>query len=138
MAEHILLWLTFKRYVLTPLLDKLCKDMYNSHPNPNVAWRFDPATSSYVVRAQSEGINPGQEIIVSYGKYTEGHLFAKYGYVNGDGSSKTEVSLNVFHRMLGDIGLSWQFSFLSFHAWDQHHGAKSLVKSTASCPHKIG
>ena len=118
MAEHILLWLTFKRYVLTPLLDKICKDMYNSHPNPNVAWRFDPATSSYVVRAQSEGINPGQEIIVSYGKYTEGHLFAKYGYVNGDGSSKTEVSLNVFHRMLGDIGLSWQFSFLSFHAWD--------------------
>jgi hypothetical protein len=34
--------------------------------------------------------------------------------VNGDGSSKTEVGLNVFHRILGDVGLSWQFSLLSF------------------------
>ena len=102
-----------------------------------MAWRYDPTTSSYVVQAQSEGINPGDEIIVSYGKYTEGHLFAKYGYVNGDGSSKTEVSLNVFHRMLGDIGLSWQFSHLPVHAWHQHHDAKLFVESNQYLKRKL-
>jgi hypothetical protein len=100
--------LTYAFRSMCPLLD-----MYNSHPNPNVRWKYDSSTSSYVVHAR-RGIPSGDEIIVSYGKYTEGHLFAKYGYVNGDGSSKTEVGLNVFHRILGDVGLSWQFSLLSF------------------------
>mmetsp|Transcript_15992 Transcript_15992/g.32542 ORF Transcript_15992/g.32542 Transcript_15992/m.32542 type:complete len:821 (-) Transcript_15992:58-2520(-) len=88
---------------MCPLLD-----MYNSHPNPNASWRYDSRTSSYVVH--SKGIKQGYPVVVSYGKYTEGHLFAKYGYVNGDGSSPTEVNLAVFHRILGDVGLGQQYS----------------------------
>ena len=97
---------------MCPLLD-----MYNSHPSPNVIWRYDAVTSSYLIHANSGGIPSSNEIIVSYGHYTEGHLFSKYGYVNGDGSSKTEISLNVFHRILGNVGLSWQYSPLPFHVW---------------------
>jgi hypothetical protein len=106
----------FKFRSMCPLLD-----MYNSHPNPNVIWRYDPFTSSYTIHANNKPIPRNHEIIVSYGFYTDGHLFAKYGYVNGDGSSKSEVSLNVFHRMLGDVGLSWQFSPLPFHLWDHKY-----------------
>lgn len=102
----------FKLRSMCPLLD-----MYNSHPNPNVSWRHDSKTSSYLIHAKSI-IPPGDSIVVSYGKYTESHLFAKYGYVNGDGSSPTEVSLAVFHRMLGDIGLGRQYSPLPFQVWD--------------------
>jgi hypothetical protein len=111
----------FKFRSMCPLLD-----MYNSHPNPNVIWRYDPLTSSYNILANNNTIPPNHEIIVSYGKYTDGHLFAKYGYVNGDGSSKSEVSLNIFHRILGDVGLSWQFSPLPFHLWNQQYGDGSV------------
>ena len=69
----------FKFRSMCPLLD-----MYNSHPNPNAVWKHDSTTSSYLVHAHHEGIPTGHEIMVSYGKYTEGHLFAKYGYVNGE------------------------------------------------------
>lgn len=104
----------FKLRSMCPLLD-----MYNSHPNPNVSWRYDSKTSSYLIHApKNSDVPPGHSIVVSYGKYTEGHLFAKYGYVNGDGSSPTEVSLAVFHRMLGDIGLGRQYSQLPFQLWD--------------------
>ena len=104
----------FKFRSMCPLLD-----MYNSHPNPNVVWRYDSRTSSYLIHADKKSnISPSHSIVVSYGKYTDGHLFGKYGYVNGDGTSPTEISLAVFHRMLGDVGLGRQFSHLPFDAWD--------------------
>mmetsp|Transcript_12481 Transcript_12481/g.26567 ORF Transcript_12481/g.26567 Transcript_12481/m.26567 type:complete len:817 (+) Transcript_12481:170-2620(+) len=102
----------FKLRSMCPLLD-----MYNSHPNPNVGWKYDKKSSSYVIDAV-EDVSPGHSIVVSYGKYTDGHMFAKYGYVNGDGSSPTEISLAVFHRILGDIGLGRQYSQLPFGVWD--------------------
>ena len=102
----------FKFRSMCPLLD-----MYNSHPNPNVLWRYDSTTSSYLIHA-NKNIPPTHSIVVSYGKYTDGHLFAKYGFVNGDGTSPTEISLAVFHRMLGDVGLGRQFSQLPFDVWD--------------------
>ena len=103
----------FKLRSMCPLLD-----MYNSHPNPNVIWRYDSETSSYTVHVSDSNIQPGQSIVVSYGKYTDGHLFSKFGYVNGDGSSSTEVSLAVFHRMIADIGLDHQYSQLPFTVWN--------------------
>eukprot|EP00571_Detonula_confervacea_P008706 CAMPEP_0172320928 /NCGR_PEP_ID=MMETSP1058-20130122/41797_1 /TAXON_ID=83371 /ORGANISM="Detonula confervacea, Strain CCMP 353" /LENGTH=802 /DNA_ID=CAMNT_0013036289 /DNA_START=92 /DNA_END=2501 /DNA_ORIENTATION=+ len=104
----------FKLRSMCPLLD-----MYNSHPNPNVSWRYDSKTSSYVIRAsKNSDIPPHHSLMVSYGTYTDGHLFAKYGFANGDGSSPTEISLAVFHRMLGDVGLGRQFSQLPFDVWD--------------------
>ena len=64
---------------------------------------------------------------MSYGKYTDGHLFAKHGYINGDGSLSTEVSLAVFHRILGDVGLGQQFLLIPFDLFDPH-----------SCPEIFG
>jgi len=102
----------FRLRSMSPLLD-----MYNSHPNPNVQWRYNQKTSSYDISA-SNSISPGDAIIVSYGKYTEGHLFAKFGYVNGDGSSPTEANVAVFHRLFDDVGLGRQYSLLPFHTSD--------------------
>ncbi|KAL9191528.1 hypothetical protein ACHAXT_001234 [Thalassiosira profunda] len=98
---------------MCPLLD-----MYNSHPNPNVAWKYDRESASYQIRATKNDIPPGHSVVVSYGKYTDGHLFAKYGYVNGDGSSSTEISLAVFHRLLADVGLGRQYSELPYQVLD--------------------
>ncbi|KAL3822073.1 hypothetical protein ACHAXA_000141 [Cyclostephanos tholiformis] len=129
----------FKFRSMCPLLD-----MYNSHPNSNAIWRYDSKTSSYAVHASNESnIPPGHSIVVSYGKYTDGHLFAKYGYINGDGSSPTEISLAAFHRILGDIGLGRQFSLLPFDLLDQNsrheilgtlfeEGSNSKTKTKAS------
>lgn len=104
----------FKLRSMCPLLD-----MYNSHPNPNVIWRYDSKTTSYTIHASdSNNIKPGQSIVVSYGKYTDGHLFSKFGFVNGDGSSSTEVSLAVFHRMIADVGLDRQYSQIPFVFWN--------------------
>ena len=112
----------FKFRAMCPLLDQ-----YNSHPNPNAEWSYDSNTSSYVVHAPlKRNIPAGHSIIVSYGKYTDGHLFAKYGYINGDGSSSIEVSLAVFHRILGDIGLGRQYSLLPFDLLDLHSHGKIL------------
>lgn len=112
----------FKFRAMCPLLDQ-----YNSHPNPNAEWSYDPNTSSYIVHAPlKRNIPAGHSIIVSYGKYTDGHLFAKYGFINGDGSSSTEVSLAVFHRILGYIGLGQQYSLLPFDLLDLHSHGKIL------------
>jgi hypothetical protein len=105
---------TYKLRSMCPLLD-----MYNSHPHPNVLWRYDSKTSSYLINANRGGITTGHSIMVSYGKYTEGHLFAKYGYVNGDGSSPTQANVAAFHRLAGDVGLGRQYSPLPFHVWDR-------------------
>lgn len=66
----------------------------------------------------------------------------KFGYVNGDGSSPTEVSLAVFHRMLGDVGLSRQFSLLPFELWnpDSRDGMLDVAldaKSLSSAKQKL-
>ena len=103
---------TFQLRAMCPLLD-----MYNSHPNPNAQWKFDSETSSFIVTAK-ETIPSEHSIVVSYGKYSEGHLYAKYGYINGDGTSVIEASVAIFHRLLGDVGLGRQFSPLPFDLWN--------------------
>jgi len=47
----------------------------------------------------------------TYGKSTDSHLFAKFGFVNGDGSGWTQASISLFHRLL-DIGMDKEFSHL--------------------------
>lgn len=120
--------LAFRLRSMSPLLD-----MYNSHPNPNVLWRYNDKTSSFDIHTSNKhSLYPGDAMIVSYGKYTEGHLFAKFGYVNGDGSSPTEVNLAVFHRPFGDVGLGRQYSLLPFHAWDSvsSPGERAVLEKT--------
>jgi hypothetical protein len=57
-------------------------------------------------------IPPMQDIMVSYGKYTDTHLFAKFGFVNGDGSGYTEASIATMHPCLLDVGMGQQFNYL--------------------------
>mmetsp|Transcript_2829 Transcript_2829/g.6548 ORF Transcript_2829/g.6548 Transcript_2829/m.6548 type:complete len:772 (+) Transcript_2829:205-2520(+) len=101
--------LTLGCRAMSPILDT-----WDSHPNPNAEWRYDAKKRAFVIRAASNsGIPLGHDVIVSYGKYSDSFLFAKFGYVNGDGTSHTEAYINANHRLL-DAGLMQQFSYLSW------------------------
>ena len=98
---------------MSPILD-----MWDHHAKPNVLWVYDRTMRAFIITARGknetddiDGIPNGQDIIVSYGKYTDSHLFAKFGFVNGDGSGHTEASISL-HRLL-DVGMGQQFSYLS-------------------------
>ena len=98
---------------MSPILD-----MWDHHVNPNVLWTYDRTRRAFIITAgrrndisNNDDISSGQNIIVSYGKYTDSHLFAKFGFVNGDGSGHTEASISL-HRLL-DAGMGQQFSHLS-------------------------
>ena len=86
-------------------------DMYDHHPSPNVNWKYNGRERAFVVTAAPGGIQAGHEIMDSYGTYTDSHLFAKFGFVNGDGSGFTEASIASFHKPL-DVGLKQQFSYI--------------------------
>lgn len=94
-------------HAMVPILD-----MYDHHPIPNVGWEYVSHERAFVIKALMP-IAPGQEIMDSYGKYTDAHLFSKFGFVNGDGSAYTEASLSGLHKPL-DIGMREQFSYLPF------------------------
>jgi len=94
-------------HAMVPILD-----MYDHHPVPNVGWKYDSSERAFVIKAVVP-IPPGQDIMDSYGKYTDAHLFSKFGFVNGDGSGYTEVSIAALHKPL-DIGMREQFSYVPF------------------------
>jgi hypothetical protein len=86
--------------------------MYDHHPRPNVHWKYDADLRAFVITA-SMPIQPGQTIVDSYGTYTDPHLFAKFGFVNGDGSGHTQASIAALHKPL-DVDMKQQFSYISF------------------------
>jgi hypothetical protein len=88
---------------MVPLLD-----LYNHHPTPNVRWRYHDRVFQV---ASAHDILAGEEIYDSYGTYTEAHLLAKFGFLNGDGSAPTEGSMAAMHRVM-DAGMRQQFSYL--------------------------
>ena len=92
---------------MSPILD-----MWNSHAKPNAEWKYSNRKRAFVISAiDRKGIPENQEIMVSYGKYTDTHMFAKFGYVNGDGSGHTEFSIAIMHPML-DVGMNQQFTYM--------------------------
>ena len=95
--------LTLGCRAMVPILD-----MYNHHVLPNVAWRFE--SGAFLVTA-SRQINTNQLIFDSYGTYTDSHLFAKFGFQNGDGSTRTDASIAAMHRLM-NVGLQQQFTYL--------------------------
>jgi hypothetical protein len=94
-------------HAMVPILD-----MYDHHPWPNVNWKYDGHRRAFVITA-SMPIQPGQTIVDSYGTYTDPHLFAKFGFVNGDGSGHTQASIAALHQPL-DVDMKQQFSYISF------------------------
>jgi hypothetical protein len=95
-------------HALVPVLD-----LYNHHPRPNVQFTYDHVRRAFVVSAlpltkeeedapdwsPPQFIAAGSEILDTYGHHTDSHLFAKYGFVNGDGSGHTQGALNLFHQI---------------------------------------
>jgi len=93
---------------MSPILD-----MWDHHASPNSDWRYHSSKRAFIIKAIGiQGIQPGYDVWVSYGKYSDTHLFSKFGFVNGDGSGYTESSIAVYHRLL-DPGMGQQFSFMS-------------------------
>lgn len=99
--------LTLGCRAMVPILD-----LYNHHVHPNVDWKYDVKRRSFVVQANAaHGIAVGQELYDTYGRFTDSHLWARYGFVNGDGSEYTQATIAMFHRIL-DLDLKQQFSYL--------------------------
>ena len=74
-------------------------DLYNHHARPNVGFGYDTDQHAFVVHSTRAIQHTGQELFDSYGKHSEAHLLAKYGFVNADGSDWTQASLAVYHAV---------------------------------------
>jgi hypothetical protein len=84
-------------------------DLFNHHPRNNVGYMYQQNPSnmgSFILTAENRRIVKGYEPMVSYGVLSDAHLFARYGFVNSDGSGHTEVSLAYHH----DVIMSEQFN----------------------------
>jgi hypothetical protein len=100
-------------------------DMLNHHPKPNVLYKYDIEKRAFVITAKTN-IPVEWELIDSYGKYSDSHLFAKFGFVNGDGSAYTQASIALFHRPL-DIQMKNEFSMLPLEVQKQLKGPTSAT-----------
>ena len=92
-------------HAMVPILD-----MLNSHPNPNVVYRYQTEKQAFTINAKTD-LHQQFELINSYGKYSDAHLYAKFGFVNGDGSGYTQASIALFHRPL-DVQMSHEFTMI--------------------------
>ena len=92
-------------HAMVPILD-----MLNSHPHPNVVYKYHSEKQAFVISAKTN-IPPQWELMDSYGKFSDAHLFAKFGFVNGDGSGHTQASIALFHRPL-DVQISQEFTLI--------------------------
>jgi len=92
-------------HAMVPILD-----MLNSHPYPNVVYKYQMEKQSFVINAKTD-IPPQWELMNSYGKYSDAHLYAKFGFVNGDGTGYTQASIALFHRPL-DVQIGQEFTMV--------------------------
>jgi hypothetical protein len=91
-------------------------DMFNHHPLNNVEYQFEQkkeesSEGSFVVTTDHRNIEEGFEPMVSYGIIGDAHLFGRYGFVNGDGSGHTIVSI-AFHHDILKLNISSQYDYL--------------------------
>ena len=83
--------LTF-RFSRVPVLDLL-----NHHAAPNVGYVYDTVKRAFVITSLGSTIPAGHEVFDSYGKHTDVHLFARYGFVSADGSEHSQSNLAIWH-----------------------------------------
>lgn len=90
-------------------------DLLNHHPNNNAAYEYKSAPlnkdGALVVTAVTRRIESGFEPMVSYGVMPDAHLFARYGFVNGDGTAPIVVTL-AFHHDILKLNMSHQYHYL--------------------------
>jgi hypothetical protein len=94
-------------HAMVPILDLL-----NHHPSPNVVYQYNPDKRAFVVTAKRR-IPASFELYDSYGRFSDSHLLAKFGFLNGDGSGSTQISMAFFHRVIDLGGMSDESSYLS-------------------------
>eukprot|EP00980_Cylindrotheca_fusiformis_P030704 scaffold25278_cov132-Cylindrotheca_fusiformis.AAC.5 len=78
-------------------------DLLNHHPRYSVGYRYQSEHSnegSFILSTEHRQIERGYEPMISYGVLSDAHLFARYGFVNSDGSGHTDVSLAYHHDVL--------------------------------------
>lgn len=80
-------------HAMVPVLD-----LFDHHASPNVGFSYDAGREDFVISALAN-IAPGFEVVDSYGKRTDSDLFARYGFVNGDGSEWTQASIALWHSV---------------------------------------
>ena len=108
LQENVMTDFSKGSHAMVPILDLL-----NHHPSPNVAYQYNADKRAFVITAKRP-IPASFELYDSYGLFSDSHLLAKFGFVNGDGSGYTQASIAFFHRGMVDLGgLSEEFSYLS-------------------------
>ena len=84
-------------FAMVPILDS-----YDHYAQPNVAFSYqsadDQGGGDFVI-STTQSIASGYQIFDSYGKRSDPDLFARYGFVNGDGSDYSQASIAVFHQL---------------------------------------
>jgi hypothetical protein len=91
-------------------------DLFNHHPQNNAGYAYTTTernrNGAVVVRAEHRHIEAGFEPMISYGRHIpDAHLYARYGFVNGDGSGPAQVSVAYNHDIL-KLNISSQYDYL--------------------------
>jgi hypothetical protein len=112
-------------------------DLFNHHPRSNVQLEYKKKEQrtgrSFVVTSSSRTIDAYTEPMVSYGYLADAHVYARYGFINGDGSGPTQISL-AFHHEVMKLNISSQYNYLpdtgttpKFRSYQRHGVAKYLL-----------
>ena len=87
-------------------------DLFNHHPHNHVKFEYQKSpNSSFAVTSDFRTIKEGHEPMVSYGNIADAHLFGRYGFVNGDGSGPTQISI-AFHHAVLRLNLTSEYDYL--------------------------
>jgi hypothetical protein len=93
-------------------------DLLNHHPKKSVSCEYKESregTKEFVIDSFSESIEdvikPGTELMASYGKLSDAQLFARYGFLNGDGSGIAQATISYHHDVL-NIPTAPQFNLM--------------------------
>ncbi|VEU44939.1 unnamed protein product [Pseudo-nitzschia multistriata] len=96
-------------------------DLFNHHPNNNIGLQYkrmethaqtkQKSGRSFVVSSSNRIIEPYSEPMASYGVMADAHLYARYGFVNGDGSGAIQLGLAFHHEMM-KLNISNQYDYI--------------------------
>jgi len=96
-------------------------DLFNHHTNNNIELQYKRMETqlqtkkksgrSFVVSSTNRMIEPYSEPMASYGYMADAHLYARYGFVNGDGSGPIQLNLGFHHEMM-KLNISNQYDYM--------------------------
>eukprot|EP00985_Skeletonema_marinoi_P024092 scaffold16518_cov139-Skeletonema_marinoi.AAC.8 len=81
---------------------EIINDWMNSHINNNVMVGGYDAVKRRGRAWSTKAIQPGQELIMDYGRFHDYVLFGQYGYVPSDGTGVTITSVAAYHNIIDD------------------------------------